>query len=66
MNLNRLLNIVINTVVRRLVNFGINKGVGYASRKGGAKTADHGQARDARALAKRARKAARITRRLGR
>lgn len=66
MNLNRIVNMVINTVVRRLVNLGINKGVDYASRKGGAKTADPGQSKDARALAKRARQAAKITRRLGR
>lgn len=66
MNLNQLVNMVINTVVRRLVSLGINRGVDHVSRKGEAKGVDHGQSRAARDLAKRARQAAKITRRLGR
>ncbi len=70
MNLNQLVNMVIRTVTRRLINMGINKGIDYASRKGkpraGAAGGDRGQSKDARAVAKRARQAAKITRRLGR
>lgn len=70
MDLNRLLNMVLRIFVRKGVNWGINKGVDYAARRGkpsGQMTqTDHAQARSARDLAKRARKAARITRRLGR
>lgn len=71
MNMNRIINMVINIIMRRTINAGINKGIGAMSRKGGAKkTAASGQAgagapaHDGRAAAKRARQAARITRRL--
>ena len=61
---------IINTFVRKAVNTGITKGIDYAARRGKAPAqmtdADRDQARSARDLAKRAGKAARITRRLGR
>lgn len=70
MNLNQLLNMAINMVMRRLVNTGITKGIDLAARRGKPKAQmtaeDHNQASAARQTAKRARQAARITRRLGR
>lgn len=70
MNIERLITMAVNIVTRRLINFGINKGVDAVARKGkpkGRMTAeDRKQVQDARALAKRARQAAKITRRLGR
>ena len=70
MNLNQFLNMLTRLVMRRLVNSGISQGLRYARRWGGSKkpptaSAD-AQTRDARALEKRARQAAKITRRLGR
>ena len=70
MTLDRLINIVVNTVIRRLVNAGINRGIALFSRRGKAAgplippEAKHRQ--EARAAARRARQAAKITRRLGR
>lgn len=70
MNMQQLINMVIRTVTRRLINLGINKGMDVVARKGKPKghitAGDRKQAQDARALAKRARQAAKITRRLGR
>lgn len=70
MNLNRILNIVANVIVRRLVNLGIDRGLGWLRRRGGTGAATPPGAKppagDARALVKRARQAARIARRLGR
>ncbi|OYX44260.1 MAG: hypothetical protein B7Z02_05750 [Rhodobacterales bacterium 32-67-9] len=70
MKLNQIVDMIVRTVMRRVINLGINKGIDYASRRGqqkpGAGGGDHSQSRDARALAKRARQAAKITRRLGR
>ena len=68
MNLNQLINMVVNIVTRRLVNFGINKGIDAVSRKPGAKTPmtpdEAKQAQTTREAVKLARQAARITRRL--
>lgn len=67
MNLNRILSMIVNAVVRRVVNRGVAAGMTFAERKLQADhrtTPDAGQG--ARAAAKRARKAAQITRRLGR
>ena len=36
MNMNRLINIITNQVVRRLVNLAINRGISFASRKSAA------------------------------
>lgn len=70
MDLNRLLNMVLRIFIRKGVNWGVNKGIDYAARRGkspGQMSArDHASAKQVRDLAKRARKAARITRRLGR
>ncbi|MGB3313136.1 MAG: hypothetical protein WBB85_01890 [Albidovulum sp.] len=70
MNAQRLITMIINTVTRRLINLGINKGIDLASRKGKPRdqmtAEDRKQAKNAREIAKRARQAAKITRRLGR
>lgn len=75
MNYDRLIRMVFNTLLRRLVRSGVNKGIDLAAgkgRAGGKRPKGQGAdpagapARDARALAKRARRAARITRRFGR
>ena len=66
MDFNRLINMVINTVLRRFINTGIN----FAAKRGKSNADmtqnDHAQANAGREMAKRARKAARVTRRLGR
>ena len=68
--MDRIINMIINQVIRRFVNIGINKGFDHFSGKGKAAgqmtKADHAQANSGRDLAKRARQAAKITRRLGR
>lgn len=70
MDLNRFFDMVLRIFVRRGVNWGINRGADYMARRGKSpdkmSPADHSQARAARDIAKRARKAARITRRMGR
>ncbi|MFN6952517.1 MAG: hypothetical protein ACK4NE_07985 [Albidovulum sp.] len=70
MNFDSLIRMIVNVVLRRIVSAGINRGIGLSSRRGkppgpaGSTEARHHDA--ARAIAKRARQAARITRRLGR
>lgn len=70
MTFDRLITMVVNVVLRRLINAGISKGIGLWSRRGKASgpvvppEARHHDA--ARETAKRARQAAKITRRLGR
>jgi hypothetical protein len=70
MNLNRFLNNAANVLVRRLVNLGIDRGLGWLGRRGGSGATTPPGAKppacDARALAKRARLMARIARRFGR
>lgn len=70
MNANRLINMVIRQITRRLVNLGINKGIDLASKRGRKDAdlteADRDQARDAKEMAKRARQAQRATKRIGR
>ena len=70
MNAQRLINMIVNIVTRRLINFGINKGIDLAARKGKPKdqmtAKDQKQEKDARETAKRARQAAKVTRRMGR
>jgi hypothetical protein len=70
MDLNQIINMITRMFVRKAVNKGINKGIDFAARRGKSpaamSAADHKQANSARDIAKRARKAARITRRLGR
>lgn len=70
MNFNQLINTVVRVVTHRLINLGINKGIDFATRKGRKPEASqpHGDAQKQRAreTAKRARQAAKVTRRLGR
>jgi hypothetical protein len=66
MDLNRLLQTVVRMFLRKGVNWGIKTATTRASRKPGTPPAGADQSRAARDLAKRARQAARITRRLGR
>ncbi|MBV0911900.1 hypothetical protein [Anianabacter salinae] len=71
MNANQIINMVMRLVMRRLVGRGINAGISAASKRmGKSKTDDpQAQARNAQQGAetsKRARQAARVTRRLGR
>ena len=73
MNLNGLLNQFARIVTNRLMNWGINKGINTAARRSGGTTAGgkmtpqaRKQERTAREAVKRARQAARITRRMGR
>ncbi len=63
MNMGGLINMVLRMFMRRAINKGISKGIGMATSKG-KKPA--GPALKGRESAKRARQAARITRRLGR
>ncbi len=73
MNLNRLINMAINIVMRKLLNFGINKGMGAMSQRGNRSAGaaadrpmtpqEQRMAQDAKEAAKRARKAANIARR---
>ena len=73
MNLHQIVNMVVRMLMRRGINWGITKGIGLTARRG--KPAqdtrpeemtpeDRKQAQVARDTAKRARKAARITRRM--
>jgi hypothetical protein len=70
MNANQIINMVMRMLGRRLINGGINKGIDLAAGRGKPAAEmtpeEHAQATQARQLAKRARQAARITRRLGR
>ncbi|AMY69768.1 hypothetical protein [Frigidibacter mobilis] len=76
MNLNQIVSMILNTLMRKAVNKGVNAGMGHLG-KGkkpagtAAKTsASNGQtvaqSKAGRDLAKRARQAAQVTRRLGR
>ncbi len=65
----RILQMIINTVIRQLVNRGVKTGIDYAAR-GGKPASDltpeeRARTTDAKALAKRARQAANLARRLG-
>jgi hypothetical protein len=70
MNLNQIMNMIIRIFVRKGVNWGINKSVDLAARRGKPAAtmskADHQTAQQTRDMAKRARKLARITGRIGR
>lgn len=68
MNMNQLINMMIRMVMQKLMNFGIRKGTQLAAGKGKPAAemtpAERKAARDMRAAVKRARQAARITRRI--
>ncbi|HQU68284.1 MAG TPA: hypothetical protein PLI43_08785 [Albidovulum sp.] len=70
MNLNRFLNMVVNIVTRRAINAGINKGIEMFSRRRTPEppplSAEEKLRQEARATARRARQAAKLTRRIGR
>lgn len=68
MNANRMINMVIRIVMRKLVGRGVNAGLGAMSRRGKnadapQSEADRAQGRAARKQGKRARQAMRATRR---
>jgi hypothetical protein len=67
MNLNRIINMLTRMVTRRAMNWGVNKGIDRIA-KSGTKPAHVSakQAKDMRTAVKRARQAARLTRRIGR
>ena len=68
--MDRIFQMIVNAVLRQLVNRGVKTGIDYAAR--GGKPAnqmtpqDRARSQDAKALAKRARKAANLARKLGR
>ena len=63
MTLNQILNMAIKMITRRLLNFGIDKGAQMISSRGKGQGSPE-QQKQAREIAKRARQAARITRRM--
>ncbi|HRO13797.1 MAG TPA: hypothetical protein PLL33_01905 [Paracoccus sp. (in: a-proteobacteria)] len=72
MNLNQILNMFGRMVTRRLMNWGVNKDIDAATRRAGGTVkgkpalSTQKQAKAAREAVKRARQAARVTRRIGR
>lgn len=68
--MNRIINTIINQLVRRFVNIGIGKSINHFAVKGKPSTqmtrAEKAQSKTGREAAKRARQAAKLTRRLGR
>lgn len=68
--MDRIIQMIINAVLRQLVNRGVKSGIDYATRSGKPASdltpEDRAQSQDAKALAKRARQAANLARRLGR
>ena len=68
--MDRIIQMVINAVLRQLVNRGVKSGIDYAARGGKPASAmtpqERAQSQDAKALAKRARQAANLAKRLGR
>lgn len=68
MDMNRIFSMALNMLVRRLVNLAVGKGIAWASRGRRADApapGDAAQQAEARDLARRARQAARLGRRLG-
>ena len=66
--MDRIIQMILNKLLGRLVNTAVNKGVDYASRRGKSPDQmtdeDHEQARAGKEMAKRARQAAKLTRRI--
>ncbi len=66
----RIIQMIINAVLRQLVSRGIKSGIDYASRRGKPASdqtpEEIAPSQDAKALAKRARQAANLARKLGR
>ena len=67
MSLNQIIRMLTRMVSRRALNWGVNKGIGPIAKSGGKPAnVSAKQAKDMRAAVKRARQAARLTRRIGR
>ena len=67
MSLNSIINMLTRMVTRRAMTWGINKGIDRIAKSGGKPApVSAKQAKDMRAAVKRARQAARLTRRIGR
>lgn len=69
MDFGRIVTMIVNTLLRRAVNAGVNKGISQFSKgkgDGPATAEDKAQAAKGRDMSKRARQAARITRKIGR
>ncbi len=70
MSIDRIISMIMNQIMRRVINTGINKGISHFAGKGKSASkmteAEKAQAGTGRETAKRARQAAKITRRLGR
>lgn len=68
--MDRILQMILNTVLRQFINRGVRAGIDYAARGGKPATQmtpdERAQSQDAKAMAKRARQAASLARRLGR
>lgn len=66
MNANMLINMFTRLVTRRLMNWGINKGIGSVSKSGKRTSGKAGQGKGAGFNKKRTKQAARLLRRIGR
>jgi hypothetical protein len=68
--MDRILQMILNTVLRQFINRGIRTGIDYAARGGKPAAAltpeERARSQDAKAMAKRARQAANLAKRLGR
>jgi hypothetical protein len=67
--MDRVIQMIMNAVLRQLINRGIKTGMNYATRNSNPDDdtpANRQQSQDAKAMAKRARQAANLGRRLGR
>lgn len=67
MDLNRIIQMIVNTVIRKLVNRAVDTGISYAARGGKDPSemteAERAQAASAKDLVQRARQVSRLTRR---
>lgn len=66
MNMNRMIAMLVRMFLRPLISRGINKGISRMGGKGASGTTVPGANARSREVAKRARQAAKITRRIGR
>ena len=68
--MDRILQMILNAVLRQFINRGVKTGIDYAARRGKPASQmtpeERAQSEDARALAKHARQAANLARKLGR
>lgn len=68
--MDRIIQMIINAVLRQVVNRGVRSGIDYATRGSKPTSAmtpqERAQSQDAKSLARRARQAANLARRLGR